>query len=352
MKRLAVILLMLAMLVTSSACGSSGTEEKVTDEGAGQTDSGEMPEYSEPVVTLKFNHTDTAETTYHAAFLEMADAIKEYTKGYVEMQVYANGELAGERDSLEMMQMGTLDAGGVSSAPAGNFVKEMGILDAPFLYETDAHAYNVCTGEVKDYLVEKSREQGLHLLGFFCIGYRNMISKDPINTVEDFKGIKVRLMENDLHVATFEELGALPTTMAYSEVYTALQQGTIDAAENTNQNLFTQKYYEVCKYVALTGHFYCMKPVFISEKVFQELPAQYQTAIQEAFDSILLKQWKEAVQANDDFVAELEANGCTVVDFDKATLGEKVAAVYSDPRFADAMPAELVEMVKNTSKEW
>ena len=342
MKKLLALILTCVMLVSLTACGGKKEEAPAA---SGKT------EAAEPI-TLKFNHTDTAETSYHAAFLRFADAIEEKTGGTVKMQVYANGELAGERDSLEMMQLGTLDAGGVSSAPAGNFIKEMGILDAPFLYKTDAQAYNASNGTLKEYLAKKSEEQNLHLLGFFCIGYRNMISKDPINSVEDLAGVKVRLMENDLHVATFEALDSLATTMAYSEVYTALQQGTIDAAENTNQNLYTQKYFEVCPYVALTGHFYCMKPVFISKVVYDKLTPEQQTAIQEAFDSILLDQWKETVEINESYVAKLEEEGCKITSFDLTTFSERCSAVYSDDRFAASMPAELLEIVNNTSTEW
>ena len=355
MKKFISLLLTFALLFTLAACGGS-SQQTQTPTSTGNTSNtapaagGSGSEL--PTMTLKFNHTDTAETSYHKSFCAWADKVNELTGGKLTIQVYANGELAGERDSLEMLQLGTLDSAGVSSAPAGNFIKEMGILDAPFLYETDAQAYNASTGSLGDFLFEKSQAQGLHLLGIFCIGYRNMISSKPIYTLDDFKGVKVRLMENDLHVATFEALGSLTTTMAYSEVYTALQQKTIDAAENTNQNLYTQKYYEVCPYVALTGHFYCMKPVFFSEKVWNSLPAEYQKAIQDAFDAILLDQWKGAVAANESYLGELEKNNCEITPFDVAAFAEKVQVVYSDPRFSGTLTPELIGLVHEASTDW
>ncbi len=351
MKKVLSVLLVFTLMLGLVACGSGGKSSGTTPSGNSGS-SGNSASADLPTLTLKFNHTDTAETSYHKSFTEWANKVNEYTDGKVTIQVYANGELAGERDSIEMLQLGTLDTCGVSSAPAGNFVKEFGILDAPFLYETDAQAYNASTGSLGKYLYDKSAAQGLHLLGIFCIGYRNMISSKPIKTLDDFKGVKVRLMENDLHVATFEALGALTTTMAYSEVYTALQQKTIDAAENTNQNLYTQKYYEVCPYVALTGHFYCMKPVFFSQKVWDTLPAQYQEAIQKAFDDILLEQWKGAVAANDSYLGELEKNGCEITNFDVAAFADKVKVVYSDPRFSDPLTQDLITLVHEAKTDW
>ena len=213
-----------------TGCGSGGQSE-ITEVGD-----------SSGTVTLKLGMVDPDGSNFHEGALAIADEVSKATGGKVKIEVFAGGQLGNERDMYEGAQMGTIDMFTASNAVLTSFIPEMAVLDQPFLFETEEQAHNVIDGKVGELIAEKTEEQQIHTVGWMDVGFRNVFSVRPVENVDDFEGLKIRTMENDIHIAAFNALGAIATPMASGDVFTGLQQGTIDAAENAIANLIANRY--------------------------------------------------------------------------------------------------------------
>lgn len=313
-----------------------------------ETSTSQVTPTATDALVLRLGHVDAESTSYHRALTRLSDNLKEATGGKLILEVHPNSLLGNERDLLEGMQLGTVDMSATATAPIANFVKKFTILDAPFLYRDDAHAYNVVNGEVGEYLNGKLlNEQGIRVLGYQTVGYRQIFSNRPVRTIDDLKGLKIRTMENSLHIATFQALEAQPTPMAYSEVFTSLQQKTIDAAENSLRNVVDMKFYEVARYISKTGHFYCLKPITIAEARWQKIPDEYKDIFKKLVTESCEWQWETAVRENKEAQKTLEDNGCEVYEFDIEALSEKIKDVYGE--FPEQLPSDKLEIIRNTA---
>ncbi|WP_462392512.1 TRAP transporter substrate-binding protein, partial [Clostridium cadaveris] len=183
----------------------------------------------------------------------MADKVFEKTDGKVEIVVVTGGALGDERGSVELAMQGDLDIASAANSVLTNWIPEMDILDQAYLWTNKDQAHAAVDGELGD-LIDKAAEEklGVHVIGYLESGFRDTFAKKPIENVDDFKGVKIRTMQNKYHMAAFQSFGAMPTAMAYNEVFTALQQGTIDACENAVSNCLSNGYYEVTKHVTFT----------------------------------------------------------------------------------------------------
>jgi tripartite ATP-independent transporter DctP family solute receptor len=235
----------------------------------------------------------------------------------------------------------------ISTGPLGGFVPKMFVVDLPFLFRDKEHAYKVLDGPIGRGLLDAFSEKGIKGLAFWENGFRNITNNvRPIEKPEDLKGIKIRTMENKIHLASFKAWGASPTPMAWGEVYTALQQKTIDAQENPIAIIYTAKIYEVQKYLALTGHFYSPSPILMSDKAFKSLPPDIQkvmldTAVECAtFERNLLRD-DEARQ-----IAELKAKGMQVTTPNKKPFQDAAASVYKE--FEGQFGKEMIDRIINT----
>ena len=208
-------------------------------------------------------------------------------------------------------------------------------------------AHAVVDGEVGDKIAEAClAQQGIRLLGWYDTGFRNIYSTMSLNSIEELQGLKIRTMQSDLHTATFEALGCLPTPMSSSEVYTSLSQGTIDAAENCDSYVMNQSLYEVCPYIINTGHFYGFCVIMMAESVFQSLTEEQQQIILDAADNSVAYQREVMAQQNTDAVDFLKEKGVEFIDLDRDALKEAVQVVYTE--YADKLPADIMETIENT----
>lgn len=246
----------------------------------------------------------------------------------------------------EGAQLGTIDMFTASNAVITSFVPEMAVLDQPFLFNDADEAHRVIDGQVGQLIAEKTAAQGVHTVGWMDVGFRNVFSTRPVETIEDFKGLKIRTMENDLHIAAFNALGAIATPMASGEVFTALQQGTIDAAENAVANLIANRYYEITKNVTMTNHVFGFMGVFMSDKAYNTIPADLMDAFMSGVKAGADRQRQYLVEANDSAREELVKLG---VNFYEIPMDELRAVVdpameqFSDrinPDWAAAIEAD------------
>jgi tripartite ATP-independent transporter DctP family solute receptor len=285
----------------------------------------------EKQVVLKLGHAVAPEHPYHLGAVRYSDLVAQRTKGKVKIDVYPSTQLGNERDMVEGLQLGTIDLVVTSTGPLGGFVPRMFVVDLPFLFRDRGHAYKVLDGPIGRELLDAFSAKGIKGLAFWENGFRQMTnSVRPIEKPEDLRGIKIRTMENKVHLSAFRAFGASPTPMAWSEVYTALQQKTIDAQENPIAIIYFQKIYEVQKYLALTDHFYSPTPLLMSLKAFNNLPKNIQkimldTAMECAtFERNLLRD-NEAKQ-----LAEIKAKGMQVILPNKKPFQDAVVPVYKE----------------------
>ena len=261
-----------------------------------------------------------------------AKEVEKRTGGRYKIQAFYSSSLGAEREATEAVQLGTQELTFTSTGPVPNFVPEVKILDVPFLFRDYGHARAVLDGPIGQELLQKFDARGIKALAWGENGFRHMTnSKRPVNGPDDLKGLKMRTMENPVHVQAYKGFGIIPTPMAFSEVFTALQQGTVDGQENPLSVITSAKFDQVQKYLTLTGHVYSPCVFLMNKEAFDKLSAADRTAFLEAA--------KEGVKANrlrvdsDEklAVADLRAKGMTVVDqVDKTRYQATLTPVYAD----------------------
>jgi TRAP-type transport system periplasmic protein len=275
-----------------------------------------------------------------------AKEVEKRTAGRYKVQTFYSGSLGGERESIEAVQLGTQELTFTSTGPVPNFVPEARILDIPFLFRDKTHARAVLDGPIGQDMLVKFEPKGFKALAWGENGVRHMTnSKRAVNSPDDLKGLKMRTMENPVHVAAYKGFGIVPTPMAFPEVFTALQQGTVDGQENPLSVIMAAKFDQVQKHLSLTGHVYSPAIFLMSKAAFDKLSAADKTAF--------LESAKEAAKANrarvdeDDSkgVAELKSKGMSVVEnVDKAKFVATLAPVNAE--FEKQFGKEMLDKIR------
>ena len=291
--------------------------------------------YSLPALaqeTLKMNISIAQNSHYGAAVDTFARELEKRSNGRFKVQNFYSGALGAERESIEAVQLGTLDLTMTSTGPVPNFVPEVAILDIPFLFRDYAQARAALDGKIGQDMLGKFASKNLHALAWGENGFRHMTNnKRAVASPDDLKGLKMRTMENPVHIAAYKGLGIVTTPMAFPEVFTALQQGTVDGQENPLSVIMASKFDQVQKHLSLTGHVYSPCLILMNKASFEKLSAADKTAFIEAA--------KEAAKANrarvdaDDAkgVSELRSKGMVVIDnVDKAKFVAALAPVNAE----------------------
>jgi tripartite ATP-independent transporter DctP family solute receptor len=297
--------------------------------------------------TLRINIALAQNSHYGVAIDTFAREVERGTQGRYKVQTFYSSALGAERESVEGVQLGTLDLTLTSTGPLPNFVPEIAILDIPFLFRDYAHARTVLDGPIGQELLAKFPSKGMVGLAWAENGFRHMTnSKRPVNGPDDLRGLKMRTMENPIHIEAYRQFGILPTPMAFTEVFTALQQGTVDGQENPLSVIEAAKLDQVQKYLTLTGHVY-------SPAVFLMNKARWD-ALSNADKQAFLDAAKEGVKANrarvdeDErkAVADLRAKGMIVAEnVDKAKFQAALSPAYAD--FAKRFGQANVDRIRN-----
>lgn len=345
MKKLMVIILAALMSLTLlSACGdtSSNTESSA---GSSASTGG-----NDTVYTLKCANVNNSDHPYSKASHKFADLVKTATGGHVVIEIYDNGTLGNENDIIEQVQMGSLDFGLVASAPFANTIPEMYAFDLPFLFSDRPAAYKVLDGDVGTGILAKLSDQGMIGLGFWENGFRNISnSKHEVKVPADLKGLKIRVMENEIHIASFNAMGAIATPMAWSEVFTALQQGTMDGLENSPVIYSTNAFYEVQKYMAMTGHFYSPAVFFCNKAMFDSLPQQYQDAIVCAEKESRTYERQCHEEMDKEALQTLKDHGMVITEVDKSVWRASVDSVYK--QFRDKIGGGTIDAIEAMNQD-
>ncbi|MBS7807026.1 TRAP transporter substrate-binding protein [Variovorax sp. PCZ-1] len=265
--------------------------------------------------TMKISISVAQNSHQGVAIDTFAREVEKRTAGRYKIQTFYSGALGGERESIESVQLGTQELTFTSTGPVPNFVPDARILDIPFLFRDKAHARAVLDGAIGQEMLAKFEPKGFKALAWGENGVRHMTnSKRTVTSPDDLKGLKMRTMENPVHVAAYKGFGIVTTPMAFPEVFTALQQGTVDGQENPLSVIMAAKFDQVQKHLSLTGHVYSPAIFLMSKGAFDKLSAADKTAFLEAAKEGA-KVGRARVDEDDaKGVTELRSKGMTVVE--------------------------------------
>ena len=282
---------------------------------------------ADKALTFKFSMVDNEQSNYYKGAQAIAASVEEATNGAIKIDVVAGGTLGGEADTLDMAIQGDLAIASCANSVLANYISEMAILDQAFLWDSQDQANYAVQNELGALIAEKAEALGIHVIGYMESGFRDVFSKKPIQSIEDFKGVKIRTMQNQGQLAAFTSFGANPVALAAGEQFTALQQGTIDACENAVSNCWVNKFYEAgVTSVTTTHHSFVYIPLCMSDNAWNQIPDDLKDTFVEAVWAGCAQQWQFLNEANAEAIDLLKGVGVSFYEIDVNSLKEAYAA--------------------------
>ena len=312
MKKLLAFIMAATMMMSLAACG--GGSSTSASSGTSGSAAASAPADSGEVYTLSWAHSSSTNDRLALATEKMAEELKEASGGRIIIEHYPASQMGAERETLEGITLGTVDCAVISSGVVANFCNDMYITSLPYQIDNYEQAWKVYDGEFGQQLGAATEEAaGWKWLGW-CDNSLRMFSnsKREIRTPDDMKGLKIRTQENDLHMQIVNSLGASATPVAFSELYTALQQGTVDGQENGIALTYSMGFNEIVKYMTYLPHIYDPYIVVMSKDAWNRLPADLQALMEEYGAKYCQYEREFNLQNETDYMAEMEAKGLTV----------------------------------------
>ena len=286
---------------------------------------------SDKTRVLKLAHGLDINHPVHKGMVYMAEKVKEKSGGAMEIQIYPSGQLGPERTCVELLQIGSLDITKVSAAVMEGFAPNYRVLGLPYIFRNKEHAHKVLDGEIGKDLLLEGEKFWLRGLCFYDAGSRSFYTKEkPIQTPDDLKGLKIRVMKSNTAVNMIKSFGGSPTPISWGELYTALQGGVVDGAENNPPSFYLSHHYEVCKFYSLNEHTAVPDVLLISTHIWRKLNDQEKKWLQEAADESIIEQrkfWEESVK---EALEEVKKAGVKILYPDKKPFSEKVQTMYDE----------------------
>lgn len=296
---------------------------------------------------IKLAHGHDISHPVHEGIVFMAKRVNEISNGKLQVDIYPSQQLGSEREVVELLQIGSLGMTKVSSATMENFVPDFKVYGLPYLFENEEHMYNVLDGEIGQNMLLAADKFRLRGLCYYDAGSRSFYTKDrPIETPQDLKGLKIRVMESNTSMNMVKALGGSPTPISYGELYTALQQGVVDAAENNAPSLYSSRHYEVCKYYSLDEHSALPDLLIISTVVWNRLNEQEQAWLTQAVKESIPFQRKVWAESVEESLRAMEAAGVKINYPDKSKFVELVQPLYDSYRSSAPHLYEIIEKIK------
>lgn len=319
-KWMVLVCLMAAMSLLLAGC--SGSNEK------GGASTGQSRK------VMKLGSPNMRDSSLNQGLVKFAEIINKESGGSIEVQVFPDGVLGGDRQTLEALQMNTVQGTTCSSGPLASFAPRMEVLDLPFLFKDKPTAYKVLDGPIGDELLNDLSKVGMVGLGWWSNGFRHVTnSKREIKQLEDINGLKIRTMESRIHVDLWKKLGANPTPIAITQLYTALEQKTVDGQENPFGVIKANKFEEIEKYLTKTGHVYSASPFLISQKFWDTLSEQEKALVKKAAKEATAYQRQLNDKEDKDVEAYFIAKGMKVTEMDpqeKERIFRHLESIYQD----------------------
>lgn len=293
-------------------------------------------------ITLRMGHSLDQEHVVHKAMLHMAERLQHYSKGKMRIQIYSGGQLGSEREMIELLQIGSLALTKVSASPLEGFVPKMQVFSVPYVFRDSGHLWAVLNGSIGQDLLKSMQGARLHGLGYYDAGSRSFYtSTKAIRQPADLAGMKFRVPNSQTSVQMVQTLGGAATPVDWGELYTALQQGVVDGAENNPPSFYLSRHYELSKYYSLDEHTSVPDVILISLAVWKNLTGEQQSWVERAMQDSVRYQRELWQQASDDALAKVKAAGVEVIYPDKAAFAAAV-----QPLHLSLQGTEVGELIK------
>lgn len=288
-----------AMALSMAACGRNA---------------GNGTNAGEDTITINIGHVEAEDRSTHQALVEsFKKTVEEKSNGTISVQIYPNSVLGGDAELTESVAMGTLEAALPSTSVLVSYSDDFGIMDMPYLFSSPENAFAAMDGDLGTYFNEKLEEVGIHSLGYSYNGLRSMTNNShPIETPDDLKGLKMRVMENEVFIDFFETLGASATPMSFNELFTGLQQHTVDGEENPPSLIYASKFQEVQEYLSLTEHVNNFLGFIMNQDFYNSLTQEQREIIDEAAGEFVKAQRQMELEDTDHYIELLEEEGMQV----------------------------------------
>ena len=314
-KRYLSLLMAIAMILCLAACGGSGDTGDANNGGEGGT------------IVLKAANVASESNPYNQGLRYMADLVKERSNGTIQIDVYPNSALGGEREILEGMQLGTVDMCVVSTAPVANFSQAWYVFDMPYLFTDLETTYEVLDGEIGKELGDLLKDSGFVNLAYWQNGFFNIITKEQVIHPQDLSGMTIRCFENPIHSAYFSLCGANAVPAPWGEVYTMLQNGTIDGCTTSYTFIYNTQLDEVASYVANTHQVYAVAPLMMSTIAWNKLSADQQQLIMDCAAEARDYERSQCNDSEEQQMTELTEKGMVLSDVDRDEWAEFMAPI-------------------------
>jgi C4-dicarboxylate-binding protein DctP len=304
----------------------------------------------QPIV-VKFSHVVTDDTPKGKGALKFKELAEAKTKGRVKVEVYPNSQLYKDREELEALQLGAVQMLAPSVSKFGPLgVRKFEVFDLPYMFADEASLEKVVDGPVGTGLFKLLEPKGITGLAYWFNGFKEFTANKPLKKLDDFKGMKIRIQSSKVLEGEIKALGAIPQVMAFSEVYTALQQGVVDGEENTPSNKYTQKMHEVQKHMTMSDHGVVMYAVVVNKKFWDGLPPDIRKSLNEAMAESTKYVWQIAKQENDDAVAKIKAAKTTEIyvlpPAEKAVWRKAMLPLYQ--QYEDVVGKDTLQAIEKT----
>lgn len=281
------------------------------------------------VKTIKLAHGLDVTHSVHLALEFFGEEIHRISDGQLEVEIYPNSQLGSEREILELIQIGSLHMTKVSAATLENFAPKSKVLGLPYLFKNRAHAFRVLDGEIGQILLEDSQRYRLKGLGYYDAGYRSFYTKErPVDHPDELKGLKIRVMESVTAMNMVRSFGGAPTPISWGELYTSLQQGVVDGAENNPPSFYLSKHYEICKYYSLNEHTYSPDVIIIGNSFWNQLNEEQQLWMSKAVNASIDFQRKLWAEHEANALEEVVKAGVEIVYPEKDVFMELAQKVH------------------------
>jgi len=298
--------------------------------------------------TIRLGHGLDTSHSVHKAMVKMGENLEELSGGKMVLKIYPSQQLGTERQCLELLQIGSLDMTKVSVGTLENFAPKLRVLGLPFLFRDRQHSFDVLDGPIGQSLLNEGEQYWLKGLGYYDAGSRSFYTKDrPIHTPEDLKGLKIRVMESVTAVNMVKDLGGSPTPISWGELYTALQQGVVDGAENNPPSFYLSRHYEVCKFYTLDEHTVLPDVLLAGTHLWDRLSEEEQGWLKQAVDNSIGYQRKLWLESEEEALAEVQKAGVEIIRPDKELFSEEVKEIY-DKYKTDKEMYQLIQDIRAT----
>ena len=298
--------------------------------------------------TIRLGHGLDTKHSVHKAMVKMGENLEEISGGKMVLKIYPSQQLGTERQCLELLQIGSLDMTKVSVGTLENFAPKMKVLGLPFLFRNRQHSFDVLDGPIGQGLLNEGEQFWLKGLGYYDAGSRSFYTKDrPVNNPSDLKGLKIRVMESVTAVNMVKALGGSPTPISWGELYTALQQGVVDGAENNPPSFYLSRHYEVCKFYTLDEHTVLPDVLLAGTHMWDRLSEEEQGWLKQAVDNSVGYQRKLWAESEEEALNEVQKAGVEIIKPDKELFSEDVEGIYEKYK-NDTEMYQLIQDIRAT----